>query len=65
MGIKGIGVLEIVLHIDIGEASPRNTKSTNHYKKLHIEIYYPSRFFPPFWLDIDDPKEIDITEPDG
>jgi hypothetical protein len=28
-------------------------------------FYYPSRFFPPFWLDIDHPKEIDITEPDG
>jgi hypothetical protein len=38
MGIKGIRVLEIVLHIDIGEASPRNTKSTNHFKELHIEI---------------------------
>jgi hypothetical protein len=33
--------------------------------KVSIYIFYPSGFFPPFWLDIDHPKEIDITEPDG
>jgi hypothetical protein len=32
---------------------------------VYRDFYYPSRFFPPFWLDIDHPKEIDITEPDG
>jgi hypothetical protein len=34
----------------------------------HLQIYIsllPFQFFPPFWLDIDQPKEIDITEPDG
>jgi hypothetical protein len=34
-------------------------------KQFNSKVYYPSRFFPPFWLDIDHPKEIDITEPDG
>jgi hypothetical protein len=37
IGIKGIKVLDIVLYINVAEASPLNTKSTDHYKKYTLK----------------------------